>query len=433
MRFPRVFAASLGLLAASACGGGDLVLPAGSVPAVLEIASGDGQTGPVGSALDDAIQVRVKDADGQPIAGVEVGFALGVGATGGQLIPTAALTNADGLAGTQWVLGGTPGRQAVEATVDGAALSTRFGAIAQPAGASAIQMVSGNAQEAPAGAPLPDSLVVRVTDAFGNPVAGAVVQWSADAGTVSPAEAATGANGLAAARRILGAVPGAQTAVAAIPGLAGSPVTFSHTAIAGPILTLVVVSGNGQTGVTGAELGEPLRVRLVDEQNAGVAGRTVTWQPRAGAGTADPASSATDADGYAVSRWTLGAAAGEQALDAAVAGVGSVGFTATAEAPGELAFLTQPSTVRRGDHFDPPVQVTFPEDGVKVRIDLVRANGDLADNDLRGKDTQEIKDGVATFDDLHVDREDTGYRLRASAPDRPELGTVLSTPFDVTR
>jgi hypothetical protein len=40
-------------------------------------------------------------------------------------------------------------------------------------------------------------------------------------------------------------------------------------------------------------------------------------------------------------------------------------------------------------------------------------------------------DGIAVFPDLAVDKDDSGYRLRASAPGRPELGAVESPPFDV--
>ena len=56
----------------------------------------------------------------------------------------------------------------------------------EPTTAANIDVVSGNGQSAPAGATLPSPLVVEVTDAQGDPVQGATVQWDADGvGTVS--------------------------------------------------------------------------------------------------------------------------------------------------------------------------------------------------------------------------------------------------------
>lgn len=432
LRFPPVLAVSLGLIPATSCGGGDLVLPTESQPAQIEIAGGDGQTGAAGSPLPDSITVLVRDALDRPIRGVQVGFSLGGGAAGGEVAPAAALTGADGMAGARWVLGGTAGTQEVVAGVLGGDLSVRFSATAQSAEARAVFLVSGNGQEAPVGTALPDSLVVRVTDAFGNPVAAVVVQWSASAGSVSPTEAVTRSNGLAAARRILGSAAGEQTATAAAPGLDGSPVTFTHTAVPGTAATLVLVSGDGQTGVPGAELADPLVVRLVDEQGNGIPGRAVAWVVSTGDGSAAPPSSDTDGDGFASSRWTLGAGLGPQTMTAVVSGVGFVTFSATASAgPAVLAFAVQPSDVQRRKRFEPLVQVSFAEDGVKIRIELLDSQGNPTEG-LRGHDTRDTKNGVALFDDLNIDREGTGYLLRASAPDRPEVASVLSVPFDVT-
>jgi len=398
----------------------------------MEITGGDGQTGQAGAPLPDSITVMVRDGSDRPVAGVQVGFTLAGGATGGEVTPAAVLTRADGVAGARWVLGSIVGSQEVVAGVTGADLSVRFNATAQPAQARTLLLVSGNAQEAPVGTALPDSLVVRVTDAFGNPVAGAVVQWSASAGSISPTETVTRSNGLAAARRILGSTAGVQTATAAAPGLEGSPVTFTHTAVPGTAATLVLVSGDGQTGAPGAELANPLVVRLVDGQGNGIPGRAVAWVVSTGNGSSVPPSNETDGDGFASSRWTLGDGSGIQTLDAVVSGVGFVIFSATASAaPGELAFAVQPTDVQRRKRFEPPVQVSFAEDGVKIRIELLDSQGNPTEG-LRGHDTRDTKNGIALFDDLNIDREGTGYLLRASAPDRTEVAGVLSVPFDVT-
>jgi adhesin/invasin len=159
-------------------------------------------------------------------------------------------------------------------------------------------------------------------------VAGVAVGWTADVGSVSPASAVSDADGLAAARRILGAVAGGQTAVATAPGLTGSPLTFTHTAVPGTAASLVLISGSGQTGDPGTQLPEPLVVRLVDESGNGIPGQAVTWIVATGGGVVDPGTSQTDAEGFASARWTLGPSTGTNTLNAVVSGVGVVGFVA---------------------------------------------------------------------------------------------------------
>ena len=70
------------------------------------------------------------------------------------------------------------------------------GDINQPPNASTIEMAGGNGQVAPVGAPLPNPLVVLVTDDAGSPVEGVTVQWTvAGDGGVSPGSAQTGSDG----------------------------------------------------------------------------------------------------------------------------------------------------------------------------------------------------------------------------------------------
>src|SRR6266850_4236750 len=103
--------------------------------------------------------------------------------------------------------------------------------IIQPPTASVIEMAGGDGQVAPVGTPLPDPLVVLVTDDAGDPVQGVTVQWTVDGdGEVSPGSAETGSDGKASATRTLGAAAGQQITTATVSGLQGSPVMFSATA-----------------------------------------------------------------------------------------------------------------------------------------------------------------------------------------------------------
>ena len=90
-------------------------------------------------------------------------------------------------------------------------------------GASALSRAGRRGDE------LTDPLVVRVSDRFGNPVSGAVVTWAVMAGDgeLSAGESESGADGTAAVSWELGDQVGVQRVTAAMPGVTGSPVTFT--------------------------------------------------------------------------------------------------------------------------------------------------------------------------------------------------------------
>jgi hypothetical protein len=340
------------------------------------------------------------------------------------------------------VLGGVAGSQIADAKVVGAdQVAVRFTATAQPAAAHAIAALSGDAQSAMVGTALPDSLVVRVTDQFGNPVSGATVAWSANPGSISPESVQTDADGRAAARRILGASTGAQTAAASSPELDGSPVTFTHTGTPGSDASLVLVSGDGQSGQTGAELPDPVVVRLVDGQGNGMQAQPVTWVIGAGGGSPSPVTGQTDSEGFASTRWTLGPSQGNNTLSAVVSPVGFVTFTASATGgggggpgPDHLVFRVQPSDARQKRHITPSVVVAVVDrDGdvvkspkIKIKVELAGGSGKLG-----GKRERDTQDGLAEFDDLTVDKSGEGKVLRAAAPDDDHLGSVESRPFRI--
>jgi len=90
-------------------------------------------------------------------------------------------------------------------------------------------------------------------------------------------------------------------------------------------------SGDAQTGTAGQALADPLRVAVTD---GGVAqnGVTVTWATTNG-GSLSPATSTTDANGLAVTMWTLGAGGGAQTATASVTGASGSPVTFTATSP----------------------------------------------------------------------------------------------------
>jgi hypothetical protein len=132
--------------------------------------------------------------------------------------------------------------------------------------ASTLSMLGGNNQTGTVGEELDAPLVVRVTDAGGNPVAGVTVSWAVTGGggSISPGSSTTNGSGEASATRTLGTTAGSQTAAATVSGLSGSPVSFTATAEPGPVAELEFAQQ--PTDTRAAEVISPaVRVRLRDQ------------------------------------------------------------------------------------------------------------------------------------------------------------------------
>ena len=322
-------------IAAAGCGGESLVLPSEGEPAAIALVQGDGQSGRVGQPLPQPLVFEVTDATGRPVAGASVVVQL----AGGDPDPDSVGTDASGRATVSVVLGpevGTVSGSARVPTPDGQVpVETEFTVSAVAASANGLAIVSGHDQSAPAGQPLPEPLVVEVTDAFGNPIEGVTIAWTADGGgSVGAATTVTGADGRTSNTRTLGSAAGTQRTLAASEGLAGSPAAFLHTASAGSAAGVQIVSGDGQTAGPGERLPEPLVVRVADADGNPVQGAAVSWIVTGGGGALEPPTSTTGADGLASTQWVLGSAAGANSAEAVVSGVGSATFTATAVAGG---------------------------------------------------------------------------------------------------
>lgn len=180
------------------------------------------------------------------------------------------------------------------------------------------------------------TLTVLVTDPDGAPQSGVSVSWSvvSGGGSVASTGASNGA-GLASATFTLGPVAGAQRAKASIGGFAGSGVTFTVTALAGPATQLKRTTGDGQTGGVGTPLPIAYAVVAQDQYNNPVGGVTVSWAVTQGGGSVSSPTSVTAAtSGAATVTHTMGPLAGPQVVTAAAAGLtGSpVTFTSTARA-----------------------------------------------------------------------------------------------------
>jgi hypothetical protein len=431
------------------CGGSDLVLPGDAEPSKIELVSGDQQKGAAGAPLPGAIVVRVTDALERPVANQSVAFHVVSGGDGAQMIPDTARTDSDGKAQARWVLGRSTGTQRGEAVVVRSAdlprLSVAFTASAATGSGPSLIKESGDGQSGPAGSELPQPLVVRVTDQFGNPAAGISIAWTAiGGGSVSSSRVSTGSDGRASVRRTLGASTGSQSTLAVADALGGASAVFNHTATGGGgggggATTIQIVSGDNQSGAPGTTLPNPVVVRAVDGSGRGVAWLSVGWAVTGGGGSVSPTVGTTGSDGSASARWTLGGSPGTNTLTASLSGVGSVTFHAMAVVPAprpaRLSFVVQPSDTRRGKVISPPVQVAVLDADGRVVMSApgqvtVAIGRNPAGGKLQGHLSQPVEDGIAEFSDLKIDKEGNGYTLVASYSGVP---SVESAPFRITR
>jgi serine/threonine protein kinase/alpha-tubulin suppressor-like RCC1 family protein len=200
---------------------------------------------------------------------------------------------------------------------------------------AALQALAGDRQDADPGTVATDPLVVRVEDAFGGPLEGAVVEFtvSAGGGFVNPASAVTDASGLVSVEWMLGMDQGEQSVVASVRGLPGPRARFRANAApeAGTTAAaLTVVEGDGQQAPMGGALPESLVVELTDGGGQPVAGVPVRFDVTVGGGSVTPARGVTGADGRLEARWVLGSGSAENAVSVVAEGLEQVPVVLTA-------------------------------------------------------------------------------------------------------
>ena len=304
--------------------------------ATLLKGAGDNQTDTAGATLPVAYADTVKDRAGNPVAGVTVTWA----AVGGGSITTSSISGASGAATATRVLGTTAGSQTATGTAAGLTGSpTSFTATATHGNAKTLAVVAGTTnQSATVSTTVGAAPAVKITDGFGNPVAGLTVTFALGAGgarngAITGATPATDASGVATLGSwTLGAVAGPDTVTATRAGLTGSPAVFVDNGLTGAASNISAAGGNAQTDSVKATLPRLDSVLVTDGANP-VANVTVTWAVTKGHGGITP-SSTTNASGIATAQWILGDTAGAQIATATAAGLtGSpVTFTATATA-----------------------------------------------------------------------------------------------------
>lgn len=240
------------------------------VASSLTIQSGDNQTDFVGATLAAPLVVLVEDQAGDPFAGAVVEFA----ALTGSVNPASYVTAADGLAQTVLTLPTAPGPVTVAATVQGTTLTVDFSATADTGPAANLIIESGDNQYGVILTPLADPLVVKLTDAYGNPVQGDQVDFASGDGAVNPVSALTDAGGLAATSYTLGGTPGLQQVTATAATTAAATVTFDVNATYVPVAGSITLS---VASPVSADIGQVKAYAVVlDQFGNPLEGQTVT-------------------------------------------------------------------------------------------------------------------------------------------------------------
>jgi hypothetical protein len=170
-----------------------------------------------------------------------------------------------------------------------------------------------------------------VTDLWGNPVSGEAVTFAVASGGGSLTEASTTTDGAGLASVgswTLGLTAGANTLTATVSGLI--PATFTATGIDGAPATMVLNAGDGQTATAGTAVAIDPSVLVEDANGNPVLGASVTFTPITGGGSTTGSPATTDASGIAtVGSWILGGTPGANTLNATLAALPAVTFTAT--------------------------------------------------------------------------------------------------------
>lgn len=344
-------------------------------------ASGGGtQSTAVTTPFAQPLQVTVKDAFNNPVAGVAVAFGAGSSAGGASagLSSAAATTGADGTASVSATANAQAGSYAVSASVAGVGTAATFQLTNTAGSVTTIVTSGGGTQSTAVATPFPQPLAVQARDAFGNAVPNVSVSFAATPASngasaiLSASVALTGADGIASVSATANATAGSYTVGASSGG--ASAATFGLTNTAGPPATIVLGgSGSGtQSTTVNTPFPTPLVVRVNDSHGNPVPGVAVSFTPPASGASAElsATSATTGADGQAQVQAGANTVAGHYLVSATIAGVqGAFDFdlTNTAGTPHDVVPIGGDGSIGGGTQQSTQVNRPFPQP-LKVRV-----------------------------------------------------------------
>lgn len=273
-----------------------------------------GVGGPIPSAIvttafTSPARALVVDQFGNPVQGVEVSFTAPASGASAVLSAPSALTDATGIASVGAVANTIAGSYGVAVSVPSTGAQSTIPLTNTAGQPAAVAAPSGATPQAIIGQPLSIPIAARVTDAFGNPVVGETVSFSAPASGASASlqssTATTGANGIAQVNGTANLIAGDYVVTSSAGAVSGSipvlnllPATIDTTPDGAP----------EQTTDVNAIFQCLLLVRAVDTQGAPQPGLGVDFQAPAsgpsatlvyGSSSGISLRVPTDADGFA--------------------------------------------------------------------------------------------------------------------------------------
>jgi hypothetical protein len=188
-----------------------------------------------------------------------------------------------------------------------------------------LSLIAGSGQKAALGTALPVALKVRLLDPYSqNPDSGVAVAFSDGnrGGVFNPPAPVTDANGYATTSYTLPKVLGTYTITASAGHL---PVTFTETAVHGPMTAVVIKSGWNQSAPLLTPFPSPVIAKARDAYGDGIPGITVNFSSNGG-GTFSANPVTTDSNGLASVNYTTGTEGGHIQILGTVSGFPSATF-----------------------------------------------------------------------------------------------------------
>ncbi len=311
-----------------------------AVPASVTVVGGEDQRASAGRPLATPVTAQIVSRSGRPVPGVAVEFRIQSGE--GSTTPPADTSDARGIVRTVWTLGNIPGRQHLAIAVDAVSVTPVLSAEADPVAANTRVTLVSEDLAGQVGDTLGQPVRIRVTDSLGAALAALPAVWSTpDGGSLVSLGARTDSLGEARARWKLGPKAGRQRVQVQVGNARTMPIFTARTsALAGAPASIVLRSGEAQTGTVGMVLPRPIVVRALDRLGNPVPDTRLALLPKSG--SVPDSAIRTDSSGQANVRWTLGRSMGPQRMTVRVEGTSTtLELTARARSgkPTKLDFL----------------------------------------------------------------------------------------------
>ncbi|WP_286333084.1 inverse autotransporter adhesin IatC [Escherichia sp. HH091_1A] len=351
-------------------------------------------------AMANTLRVKVTDAFGNALAGQTVSVSAGNGAA----VAATVITEPDGAA-IITVTSQTAGISAVAASINNSTLNQNVTFIADVSTAKIADLVVIKDGSVADGA-MANTLRVKVTDAFGNALAGQTVSVSADNGAAVAATVITGPDGTVEIS-VTSQTAGISTVTATINNSTLSQnVTFIADVSTAKIVDLVVIKDGS---VADGSTANTLRVKVTDAFGNALAGQTVSVSADNGAAVA--ATVITGPDGAAIITVTS-QTAGASAVTASINGSSqsqSITFV-----PGDASQLTSTVETNKSNYT------------VGETITITVTLRDAFDNLVTGAASQLAANGVLTV--AGTDPSETGSWVESGGVyTTTRMATIAST------